>query len=240
MRTLVRLFEAVPEELPGEVEQQLTVARADLQRAAARAGSVGYMSVVLLAPLLYWMGMRSVPGCTALVLLFLAASVVCFVRARIPTVAPVLANLILALSTAGIALMSGVGGPLLIVPSFAAVNAIAFASSRWRAERRRIFLVSAAAVFVPLLLETARVLPLPYDFRDGTIVVLPQLTNLPAVPTIAFLVTITVAILLAAAVFVTYVTDSLIDANRRTAYQSWQLRQLVPEPSQNRIKPDDS
>jgi eukaryotic-like serine/threonine-protein kinase len=229
MRTLVRLLETVPAELPGEVGQQLQGVRAQLQRAAARAGSVGYMTVVLLAPLLYWMGIRSVAGCTALVALFLAASVACVVRARLPGVAPVHANVILGLSTAGIALLAGVTGPLLVVPSFAAVNAIAFATSRGRSERLRVFMICSGAVFVPLLLEALGVLPPAYAFRNGMMLVLPRLADLPSVPTTAFLVTITFALLLAAAVFVTYVTDSLTAAEKRLAYHSWQLRQLVPE-----------
>jgi serine/threonine protein kinase len=243
MRTLARLLDTVPAELPVEVGDQLQGVRAQLQRAAARAGSLGYLTVVLLAPLLYWMGMRSVAGCAVLVGLFVAASIVCLLRARIPGVAPVHANVILGLSTAGIALLAGITGPLLVVPSFAAVNAIAFATSRGRRERMRVFLICTAAVFVPLLLEAFDVVPAAYSFRNGTMLVLPRLTDLPGVPTTAFLVTITFALLLAAAVFVTYVTDALTAAEKRLAYHSWQLRQMVPEAStglQNRISPDDT
>jgi hypothetical protein len=38
------------------------------------------------------------------------------------------------------------------------------------------------------------------------------------------------------------VTDALTTAEKRLAYQSWQLRQLVPDPSpsQKRINPDET
>ena len=234
MRTLVRLFESTPVEMPPEVDRELKGVRASLQRAAARAGFIGYLTAAFLSPLLYWMGIRSIAGFVTLIALFLGASAACFVRARVPTVAPVHGTVILLLSTAGIGLLSAVTGPLLLVPSFAVVNAIGFASSRGKWDRARVFVVCSGAVFVPLALVALGALPMPYAFRDGTMVLLPQLTSLPAVPTVTFLVAITFASLLAAAVLVTRVTDALTDAEKRLAYQSWQLRQLVPDPATDR------
>jgi eukaryotic-like serine/threonine-protein kinase len=109
-------------------------------------------------------------------------------------------------------------GPFVIVPGMAAINTLSFAVVVDRGVQRSwAVLVGTLAVFTPLLLELLRVLPPSFAFREGTIVLLPRMTEFPATPTILLLIIANLVLVLVPTYSVTRLFDGAQAAERASS-----------------------
>jgi len=82
---------------------------------------------------------------------------------------------------------------------------------------------------VRLHLELSGLVPGSYAFHDGALTILPQATSFPEVPTLTALTVSSLFLTFAPALIMMKLQGTLMDAERRSALQSWQLRQLLPD-----------
>jgi len=94
-----------------------------------------------------------------------------------------------------------------------------------------------AVIFVPLALQLAGVLPPSYDFADGTLRILPGMTDLPRTPTLILLIVAHLIVVAGSIVFVWRLRCTHRDVERRLALHAWQLAQLVPEAQPSTSEP---
>jgi serine/threonine-protein kinase len=130
--------------------------------------------------------------------------------------------------TVGMAAIGRSFGPLVLVPSLLAVNAAGFMLAPRRLVRWLSLAITSSAVLVPLLLEWLGVLSPSYLFEGGRMVIVPHLNDLPAVPSLVVVATISVGIIINSALFLSRVRATLNQAEERLHLNAWQLRQLVP------------
>jgi hypothetical protein len=123
---------------------------------------------------------------------------------------------------------SGLFGPLLLLPSLVMITGVAYVATY---DRSAIACAAplTAVIFVPLALQLAGVLPPSYDFVDGTLRILPGMTELPRVPTLLLLVVAHMIVVTGSIVFVWRLRCTHREVERRLALQAWQLAQLVPD-----------
>jgi hypothetical protein len=126
------------------------------------------------------------------------------------------------------ALVSGVFGPLVLVPGFAAMNTVVFGAQSQPKERPFVVAIGGAAILVPLVLELTGVLPPSMRFEGGNIVLLPRVADFPPVVSMVFLTTIAVLGVVTPTFITGRVRDALQRVERDLVVQKWQLSQLSP------------
>src|SRR5262249_52183288 len=133
------------------------------------------------------------------------------------------------LLASAIALTSGfvILGPLILMPAIAIATGVAYMSivgTRYVT----IMIVMTAVILGPLGLELAGVLPPGYEFAGGELLILPSMTALRPVSTMAFLIVTRLVVIVTAHVFVGRLRRDYREAERRLRVQAWQLAQLIP------------
>jgi hypothetical protein len=96
-----------------------------------------------------------------------------------------------------------------------------------RSRRRMIIGLGVLTILVPAVLEWTQVLHF-YNFRDGHVTILQGMLDFTPVPTHAFFLAASLALVGITAVLITRFRDTLTEAERRLHLQAWQLKQLVP------------
>ena len=122
--------------------------------------------------------------------------------------------------------LSRLFGPLILMPSLLATSAVVYQAHPDRGLRRMGLVGSVCAIVLPVLLELSGVLPASYAFEHGTLVVLPQLTELPRVATLVFLGLTNVAIAVVPSLYVAQLRNELAETQRREQLQGWNFRRL--------------
>jgi serine/threonine-protein kinase len=231
MTMLVKLLTTPPPDLPEAAREEQHRDEGERQTSTQRM-AIGLSMAMNAAclPLLLWMGVRS------WMTLVVVVSVVGLAAPLLQVLSKQLRwsserTTLVGLGGSLLVMMAGtrVAGPFLLVPGVATLLAAASALDASRRLRIGGALVGCLAVLLTVLLETAGVLPPSYAFRDGTMVILPQLLHLPELPTRVTLTVVAMAVVINAAVGVGRVRDSFSAVDQRLRLQGWQLRQLVPE-----------
>jgi hypothetical protein len=121
-------------------------------------------------------------------------------------------------------------GPLLAAPMVALGMAVAGGfhplAPKWSA-----ITFAALGVLVPIALEIAGITAPAYAFAADGMLIRPMLAELPRAPTTVYLTASSLGIVLSVTAYVLAIRRSLEKAQHTALVQSWQLRQLVPEPS---------
>jgi eukaryotic-like serine/threonine-protein kinase len=228
-RAVVRLLAEPPRVVPPAVQAELQ-ALDDAQVAeGARLGAPLALSWLAFLPFVWFMGIVDWRP----IAVFVAASALVVIitttnagRARLPLSRQVLAYLSFGMLCIA---SSVVAGPLLAVPTVIATFIAAFQAHPLRSVRRGITVGGVALLTGMVALEWMGLWPASYVFVDGTIVVRPVALGFPEAPTRLLLLTSSVAAMLAAAMFLSRLRDSLAAAQARVSLLGWHLRQLVPE-----------
>ena len=231
LRAISELVLAPAADLPKAAIDELRIGeRADRAKAAGRASRM-YIAWLALVPLLWVMGIRSWTGVGVIATLILMTSAWTQWVGTQPTRAT-MSRLMVAILLNGtlIAACSLIFGPLVFVPGVAATSAAAFVLAvRDKTWMRYVpFTVATLAVFVPLALELAGVLPRAYTFGDGIITIHPVIADFHMERTPVALATVTLVQMILPAVVINRAVDNLVDAERRSFAQAWRLRQLLP------------
>src|SRR5262249_30285773 len=91
-----------------------------------------------------------------------------------------------------------------------------------------IILGCCVAILGPFALAGLGVMPSMYDFRDGTLVLLPKLHDYPRIPALASMLMATCGAIGVSVLFGRFYINELRRTEERIHFQAWQLQQLVP------------
>jgi serine/threonine-protein kinase len=232
LRAISELVLAPTEDLPKAAWAELRAGeRRDRARAAVRASRM-YIAWLALVPLLWVMGIRSWPAVIALATLMLAASAWTQWVGTKPAHASMSRLLVaMLLNAVLVGTCSLIFGPFVLVPGVAASSAAAFVLAVRDKTRMRYvpFTFATLAVFVPLALELAGVLPRAYTFGAGSITIHPVIADFTPERTAVSLAIVTLVQLVLPALVINRAVDNLVDAERSSFAQAWRLRQLLPQ-----------
>jgi serine/threonine-protein kinase len=233
IRTLVELLTSPPSELPAEAEGTWRDRQRDARKRSVQFGALLYATFIVLSPLGLWMGLRDWRIFALTVTLAVATVGAALATGRLWPASTRGLFPVVILSVATIGTMSCVFGPLILVPSVLALNALAVALHGKRRFRIQSAVIHALAVIVPLLLALVGVLPPWYAFEGGRMSVLPHLHPLSAVPATVTLTLASLVIIVLGTAYAGRYRDALREAERRLHVQAWQLRQLAPEAARS-------
>jgi hypothetical protein len=231
MATVVRLLQNPPAETPLEVVEETRREETAIWVSVARDTAFIYGAFLLLCLSLVWLGVKSWVALAGIAVPLTLALLGCVhvVWVRGSTRAARLFRIPVLIATAtAIAGVSGLSGPLILVPTLAV--AVAAGGGLWlNGRRHRVanLCVNICAILAPFALEWAGVLPPSYSFQDGRFTILPLVVGLPELPSLLALTVASVGALIGATLFVYRATDIARNARGRLALQSWQLRQLA-------------
>jgi tRNA A-37 threonylcarbamoyl transferase component Bud32 len=236
--TMLRLLLEPPAETPKEAEAALAASRIEKRATSARAGAFSFLSTLVVVPFVLWLGVRNWAAAAVTFSTFAASALFTWwigrSRGKGNDIAVSTGTVALFISMFAIGASSLLFGPFVIVPGMAAINTLSFAVVVDRGVQRSwAVLVGTLAVFVPLVLELVHVLPPSFAFREGAIVLLPRMTEFPAMPTILLLIVANLVLVLVPTYSVTRLFDGAQEAERRTFVHLWHLRQFLPDEARS-------
>jgi serine/threonine-protein kinase len=227
-RTFIELLTRPPAQVPAEAQAELARSSEAAHRRSQQAGGLMMLSLLPLLPFALWMGVRDWPRMAVLSLLALGLAVHGLVNARAQRVRRYLQCLMPCGVFVGLILMSRVAGVYLIVPALSIMGAVALAYQPARWIRVLGIAGCAAAMSATAALESLGVLRPSCEFVSGTLLIRPQLLDLPKIPTRVSLLLFHVVVVLACGLYVSYLRSALERSERRFQVQHWHLRQLLP------------
>lgn len=228
-RVLMRVMLEPPPAIPIEVERTLEEEAVQEGRFAALLGVGAYSSFLVALLVIVWTGIRSWFVFAWTFVPLLAAVAFCIVttrhswKTRWLNAAPV--SFFSALS---IGAASGFFGPLVLVPTLAAANTIAINVTNLRRVRWVHLAFGCGTVVVPTLLEWVGWWSPAYAFHDAMLVILPRAVEFSPTMSVAILVVANVLAIVAPALVLWRLSDTLNDLRQRLHLQIWHLEQLVP------------
>ncbi len=230
LKVLMELLDTRPPEVPAEVELELNKQNAERTRRALKLGAGAYVMWLFIVPLLLWMGLRDVVPMWIGFVAIMGAIAAAFIGGRQEKPSAVVQFAMLILSTAAIACSARAFGALVLVPQIVTANTFAYVLTE--SSRRRMFFVaiSILGMVVPFALEGAEVWAPSYMFENGSLVVLPNLVELPPVPTLTCLWLVSLLIIVVSTYWAGKLRDELRDVERDVALQRWHLAQLYADP----------
>lgn len=227
-RVLMKVMLEPPPTTPAEVERALEDEAIEEGRFAAVLGGAAYSVFLVCALVLAWVGMRSWVVFTWIVVPLLAAAAFCATKVRhawkIQWLNAAPASIFSAIA---IGAASGLFGPLVLVPTLATANTIALNVANLRRVRWAHLACGCAAVIVPTLLEWAGWWRPAYAFRDATMIILPRAAVFPGWMNAVVLLLGSVLTILAPALVLWRLNDTLDDLRKRLLVQVWHLEQLI-------------
>jgi eukaryotic-like serine/threonine-protein kinase len=227
--TVLRLLATPPATPPPEAERELqTLDRARVQ-SALRDNVWRIATWSLLAPLPFLMGSRAPLLLAAMFALLLAIAVGAAALHRFRVHSPASRLTLYATTCAFVASVTGLFGPLVLVPGFAAINTLIFSSQGKRSERPLMMALGVCTVAVPLLLELSGLVPPSMRFDGETITLLPRVAGFPPTPSLLLLGGVSILGIVLPTTLVGRLGDALRAAERRLVLQKWQLSLLSPK-----------
>ncbi|MBN1653871.1 MAG: serine/threonine protein kinase [Deltaproteobacteria bacterium] len=230
-RVLVRLLAEPPRELP-EKEKEEEYSKDEGRRLQAMRLN-GWLQLLLLAvtsAFILIMGVRSWQAFLVYLVFGVAAAANSFfvIKLKLPRRVMTLSTIIS--GSLFIGAMSLMFGPLFLVPSLVAAHVLVHAIHISKPGLRTVVLVICSlAVLFPLWLEGLGVLPPSYEFRDGTMLILPRMHNFTSAGSLAFLSLFGLGHILAMSVVIGRFRDTLQEAENKLRMTTWQFEQLIPD-----------
>lgn len=239
-RNLMRELLLYPsEDLPAEGASELELRQLETHDQGRKVGLLVYALWLFLVPAIWLAGIRepALLGAFVGIMLTLVA-----LEAGVPVrvaSGPRLAIAVVVLSTAALACLSGLFGPLVLIPGWAAANGMTYTMVfAKRSQRAMAIALSLATVGLPLALELSGVVPPSYTFRDGLMIVHPRLMHFSSPA--ATLGILTVLNLLIVSIPLSLSGKMGIEERRRERQlfvHSWNLRHFVPETARDAPSP---
>ncbi len=235
-RTLLKLFTAMPRELPAAAAAELDAARMASQRASAWTSSLAYASWLFYMPLVLGMGVRNIGWGLTCDVLWLGAGAASYWASKGRSIR-LATDTALVLSMLATACAAGLFGPFTLLPTIAVVNTMLFVMTAEPSRRWASVFLGCLAVLAPFVLERVGVLPPSMQFDAAGMTLLPRVNELAPGKTVVFLLLANIAVIVTATVFVARFRDALLESERRLHFQAWQLRQLVPDDAVPSMQP---
>lgn len=234
-QTVVQLLLHPPRALPPEAEEELREESERESREGAAQGVVAFGVWLLFFPLALWMGVRSwkVFAGLSLCLLALIAMLHRASRRGVGNPLPLMVGVFFVIMG-----LSGVAGPFLLVPGNLVANAVFLAMHIDPKDRRALMILGALSIVLPVVFEQLGFVDAAYTFAEGAIHVHPRMLWLSPLPTKLFLVVTGLTVVVIPVVVVGRLRDALLAARRRLAAHVWNLRQLLPAATRERLDGD--
>ncbi len=235
-RSLMRELLLYPsEDLPAEGTAELERRQLETHDAGRRVGLLVYALWLALVPAIWVAGVRD-PVLFAMFIGIMLALVA--LEAGVPVriaSGPRLAIAVVVLSTAALGCLSGLFGPLVLIPGWAAANGMTYTMVFARRSQRALAIaLSLATVGVPLALELSGLVPPSYTFHEGLMIIHPRIMSF-ASPA-ATLTILAVLNLLIVSIPLSLAGKMGLDERRRERelfVHSWNLRHFVPETARD-------
>lgn len=226
--TLLQVLTEPARVMPAAAETAYRIGAAQSLQVSVRQASLALLSYAAYVPFVLWMGVRRPWLLAATGMATVAVIALTYNLSRRPPTRLTLPWLHVMVSTIALGAGMSLFGPLVLLPSLVIITGVAYVATF---DRRALACIVplVGVIFVPLGLQVAGVLPPSYDFADGTLRILPGMTDLPPTPTLLLLVVSHLIVVAGSIVFVWRLRRTQSDLERRLAFHAWQLSQLVPE-----------
>ncbi|MFO0614972.1 MAG: protein kinase [Polyangiaceae bacterium] len=229
-RALIEVLLDEPDTMPPEAEKELdSINQRDRERGAIGA-VLAYAGWILMLPLVIWMGVREHRWLIALSAALFTLIGYLFWMGRTHNARPRYMRFAVWGNFVVVGFLSVFFGPLLLVPQAVTTVSASLMVSLRANKLTRLFIAAAgaSAVFVPILLIVLGVVPSPYTFENGSIVIHPIAVNFTPVPTVLFLFCATAFSLIVPGRLIGSGVEALIRSERRTVSRAHRLRNLFP------------
>ncbi len=223
------IMSAPPRTTPPEVSERIEAQRQEVIRAGARYAGLASLAWFLFFPMILALGLRRVDYLLLIAIPVVLAATLSYAAWRQrPIRRPFQCATLVSIMLASVA-VSRILGPLILVPALVTAWTIAMQINPDVFVRRFSAAVGMLMLLLPLGLELAGLVPSSYVFEDGKLIALPQMTELPRIPTVAFVALANVGIALLPTLFVARMRSELNRAQERELLSAWQLRRLPEE-----------
>jgi len=228
-RALLQLLTEPPREVPAEAMDVMKRSQYAQEQAVARSASWLFLfGAVFTVALACTIGFHVAWYAFVSAVLFVAAGLSLVRLGRTPYERAKTSYATVVTTTLAISWMSGMCGPLFIVPTFLIANTVGFLMQPNRTRRPYVLGLTCAGLAVPLALEWAGLVPPSYVFRAGTMIVVNRVIDLTSWGMTGVFGCGAIAITFAIGLFFIRFRDVLSDAEQRLHLYAWHLRQLVP------------
>ncbi len=223
---LAEAISTPPREMPAEIRARIQTTEHALLRAGMRYAMIATLAWFLFLPFVLGMGIRrgdyllavAVPAVLTMVLAGMAAKRGLFGRGY-----QCATMIVLWLATIGV---SRIFGPLILMPTVLVAWAIVVQAHPDLFMRRFGLVGSVVAIGLPIVLEALGVLPASYQFEEGKLSLVPQMTELPEGLTVAMIGVGSAAVAAVPATFVSWLRSELSRSQEREMLRDWKIRQL--------------
>jgi len=186
-------------------------------------------SYFVFVPFVVWMGVRDWAAVTitfGLVVAAMACAVAISVRRSFPVMIAIVVNALL------LVWLSRLTSPFLVVPTLVTGAAISLGSLPELLPRPLLVIGGfVAALVAPLVLEATGVWSSTWSIADGRFVAEPSAVAFEATAATAFLISVSIAIIIVLTMFVRRLAISQRTGRRQLEMQAWHLAQLIPQPA---------
>ncbi len=227
IEALTSLMLETPSEMSAEARREFARSRRGTYRESRRGVLASYALWMCFVPVVLALGVRNrVAAAVTFGSVVLAAGCSwAYARRRI---GPSMRFFIYCLGTLAIASSCTLMGWAIVVPGLAAVHTVGFIVYGDKKLQPAALALGALAVIVPFVLQENGWLPRAYTFEHDRMIVVPAMTGLPAVRTQIFLLLSSLAAIVAPAVVISRLRDTLEAAEERAFTHAWTLQHLVP------------
>ena len=227
-RAVLRLLAEPPRHVPAAVRDELDAMDRAQVKEGARLSAPLALSWLLFTPFVFLMHVldwRPIALMLAVIVVVSATSAVNSTLERVPLFRQAINFMLLVV----LCVCAGfVAGPFVMVPTLIATFVAALQSHPLRAIRW-VVIAGGCGLFLTMVgLEWGGVLPTSYVFVDGTIHILPVALGFPETATRLMMILSALASILAVALFISRMRDSLASAQQRVLVLGWHLRQIMP------------
>lgn len=229
LTALEEMLSAAPDDVPDEAREELEATRRVQRGEHARAHFIRASSWLAITPLVMAFGVTSAWRAILISAVLVAGWVIAFFVRRERSLEGPLGVALFGSAALGIALVSFVLGPFIVVPTLAATSGVLAAMMVDRHRRPILMATFVLSFLVPFALSLVGLEHAYYSFpAAGTLAVTSPMVEYPPALVAAFLVTVSVLAVVTPMTLVGRMTDRLAAAEERVFLQAWHLRQLLP------------
>lgn len=225
IETLLEVTDTPMEAVPAEVEALAADAHLDRIRRMGKIAALAYAGQLLHLPWILSLDVLRPAYLWGFYICMAFSAAAAYWTHRRPSETNVLVCLVV--SALGTSMLTGLLGPLLLMPMFGIVNAATFALVFSGRRMSYPAAIGALSIVGPYLLARGQVLPDVYSFLGTELSIRATAISLGSSAEF-FLLGSNAVTLLVGAIVIALLSRRIRDAERRTLVQSWHFRQLLP------------
>jgi serine/threonine-protein kinase len=227
LRILMRLLAEPSNEMPPAAQQEIDRRWRLRRERTMRIGAVMTLAYLLMVPMMVWLGIRSWAYVGVFVALAaLAGAAQLHAARRTSRLWYGVAFGIQALATTSASLSMG---PFAFAPAAFTIATVAWRQTVYRTINGILMVVTMLlCLILPFAFTAAGVLPAFYRFDGEVFSIVPLMHDFPPTRTLVYVITVSLGIVGAAAIYGRMFVREIRDAEARLTFQAWQLQQLIP------------